>query len=93
MDVKKFTLINVGRFSKIHVQLAPITNRGVSLPFHSDPAEERDTNITVFIGNNGAGKTSLLTALATSLSWFVARVRREKGNCTPILENDIKNGE
>ena len=92
MDVKKFQLTNVGRFSKIDVLLAPITNRGVSFPLHIDSAEERDTNITVFIGNNGAGKTSLLTALATSVSWFVARVRREKGNGRPILEDDIKNG-
>jgi predicted ATP-binding protein involved in virulence len=90
MDIKEFTLINVGRFARINVQLAPITNRGIPFPYH--PAEERDTNITVFIGNNGAGKTSLLTALATSLSWFVARVRREKGNGTPISESDIKNG-
>ena len=92
MDVKEFTLINVGRFSRINVQLAPITNQGIPFPYHCDPTEERDTNITVFIGNNGAGKTSLLTALATSLSWFVARVRREKGNGTPISEGDIKNG-
>ncbi len=92
MDVKKFQLTNVGRFARIDVQLAPITNRGVFFPFQIDSAEERDTNITVFIGNNGAGKTSLLTALATSLSWFVARVRREKGNGSPISEDDIKNG-
>jgi len=92
MNVKKFQLTNVGRFSNIDIPLAPITNQGISSPFHIAPAEERNTNITVFIGSNGAGKTSLLKALATTLSWFVARVRREKGSGSPILEGDIKNG-
>lgn len=48
--------------------------------------------MTVFIGNNGAGKTSILKSLATSLSWFVARVRTEKGNGSPIPEDAILNG-
>lgn len=45
----------------------------------------------VFIGENGSGKTSVLQALALALSWFVARVMREKGNGSPISEHEIHN--
>ncbi|MGK7956097.1 MAG: AAA family ATPase, partial [Crocosphaera sp.] len=41
--------------------------------------------------NNGAGKTSVLKALATSLSWFTARLRTEKGSGNPIPEDAILN--
>lgn len=37
------------------------------------------SNIVVLIGNNGAGKTSILKSIATGLSWFVARLKTEKG--------------
>jgi len=47
--------------------------------------------VTVFIGNNGAGKTSLLRALATLLTWLIARIEREKGSGSPILDSDIEN--
>lgn len=77
MKVKKIQLTSYGRFSQIEVPLAP--------------TPERTSNITVIIGNNGAGKTSLLSALATALSWFVGRLRTEKGNGSPILETEIKN--
>jgi AAA15 family ATPase/GTPase len=47
--------------------------------------------VTVFIGNNGAGKTSLLRALIIVLTWFIARIEREKGIGSPILDSDIEN--
>ena len=77
MEIKKFCLNNVGRFEKIDIPLAP--------------NEHSTGNVTVFVGNNGAGKTSLLKSLATSLSWLVSRIRSETGNGSPIPELVIKN--
>lgn len=52
-----------------------------------------DKNTTVFIGNNGAGKTAILDALVLNLSWLIARINREKGTGHGIDDNDILNGE
>ena len=77
MEVKKLTLHNVGRFNKLEVPLAPLGSL--------------DSNVTVFVGNNGSGKTSILKSLATSLSWLVARIQSESGKGSPIPELVIKN--
>ncbi len=77
MEIKEFQLHNVGRFKNLKVLLAP--------------TDSNPSNVTVFVGNNGAGKTSLLKSLATSLSWFVSRVRNEKGAGSPIPEEAIYN--
>lgn len=75
MDIKKLTLSHLGRFDSLEVDVAPTA--------------EHPSNVTIFIGNNGAGKTSILEALATSLSWFVARLRNEKGSGNTINELSI----
>ncbi len=78
MEIKNFRLTNIGRYKEIEVFLAP--------------NGEHSSNVTVFVGNNGSGKTSLLKSIATSLSWLVARIRAEKGMGSPILEDVIRNG-
>ncbi|MDS3861278.1 AAA family ATPase [Thermosynechococcaceae cyanobacterium BACA0444] len=77
MEIQRVILNNIGLFENLEIALAP--------------TEQNPSNITVFVGNNGAGKTSILKALATSLSWFTARLRTEKGSGTPILEDAILN--
>ena len=50
-----------------------------------------DPHLIVLVGANGAGKSSVLDALAILLSWVVARVRRAGGSGRAISELDIYN--
>ena len=77
MEIQRVILNNIGLFENLTIPLAP--------------TEQNPSNITVFVGNNGAGKSSVLKALAISLSWFIARLRTEKGSGNPIPEDDILN--
>lgn len=49
--------------------------------------------LNIFVGINGAGKSSVLDASAILLSWVVNRIRSEGASGRPISEPDIKNGE
>ncbi|WP_205567660.1 AAA family ATPase [Pectobacterium brasiliense] len=77
MKIKQVKLHNVGRFASLDAPIAPTA--------------DYPSNITVLVGNNGAGKTSILKAMATSLGWLVARIRSEKGTSATISENTITN--
>ena len=57
MKIKQLQLQNYGRFEDLTVDFAP--------------TDERKGNVTIIVGNNGAGKSQILQALATGLSWFV----------------------
>lgn len=50
------------------------------------------SRMNVFVGENGAGKSSVLTALKYLLSWFSARMIRREGIGIYIKEEDITNG-
>jgi len=77
MEIKKIRLSNVGRFTDLEVAFAP-TDTLVS-------------KVTVFVGNNGCGKTTILTSLATSLSWLVARIRSQRSKGVLIDQDCINN--
>ena len=77
MEIKQVILDNIGPFETLEIPLAP--------------TKQNPSKVTVFVGNNGTGKTSVLRALATSLSWFIARLRTEKSNGNLILEDAILN--
>ena len=52
-----------------------------------------DEKLNVFCGINGAGKSTVLDALAIMLSWAVNRIRHVNAPGRPIDENDITNSE
>ena len=52
-----------------------------------------DAQTLIFIGGNGAGKTSLLEAIGMMLSWLPARIRSEKSSGTRMEDTDIFNDE
>ncbi|WP_426136216.1 AAA family ATPase [Pseudomonas sp. PWP3-1b2] len=79
MEIRKIRLNNVGRFTDLEVPFAP--------------TEKHASKVTVFVGNNGAGKTTILKSLATSLSWLVGRIRTDNGGGSPIQEDVVTNGE
>lgn len=54
---------------------------------------ELNEQVTIFAGKNGAGKSSILDALAMSLSWIIARIRHAGTSGRLIQENDIYNTE
>lgn len=77
MQIQSFSLKNIGQFQDLSVSVAP--------------TQDYPSNITVFIGNNGSGKTSLLKSVATALTRFVARLKHDQSNGTPIPESVILN--
>ncbi len=46
--------------------------------------------LNVFVGVNGSGKTTILDALSTSLSWLVNRIQKQNSLGTHISELDIR---
>ncbi|MCP3944508.1 MAG: AAA family ATPase [Desulfobacteraceae bacterium] len=53
---------------------------------------ELNKTMNVFMGVNGAGKSTILDASAIMLSWFVSRLKHSGTSGRPITENDITNG-
>ncbi len=52
-----------------------------------------DSQLNVFYGVNGAGKSTVLDALALALSWATNRIRHLGSSGRPIDESDITNGK
>lgn len=71
----------------MHIQTLTLTHfRGaesLSLNFHP--------RLNVLVGVNGAGKSTVLDASATLLSWVISRIRQAGTSGRPITEDDITN--
>ncbi|PTP19728.1 ATPase [Vibrio splendidus] len=50
-----------------------------------------DSNLNIFVGNNGAGKTTFLDAIDLSLSWLSNSINKSGGSGDYIDELDINN--
>lgn len=59
----------------------------------NDVTLECDPSLNVFVGENGAGKSAVLDALALLLSWWVNRLRSQGSAGRHISATDISNGE
>ncbi len=77
MKVRHLHLQNYGRFEDLDIDFAPTA--------------EKAGNVTVIVGNNGAGKSQILQALATGLSWFVGSIKTGKTSGYKIDSNSIRN--
>ena len=50
-------------------------------------------DLTVIIGGNGVGKSSIIEGVSICLSWIIARIKSAKGIGSYISADDIFNGE
>lgn len=77
MLIKKLTLVDYANFEHMEFDFF---------------SEQKPTKkVTILIGENGAGKSNVLEAVATLLSWFVARLRSgDKAPGILIPENKIR---
>lgn len=77
MKIKSLHLRGIGQFEELDLRFAPYA--------------EKMFNNTLIIGSNGAGKSTILESVAIGFSWFVSRIRSEKGAGTAINELKINN--
>jgi predicted ATP-binding protein involved in virulence len=77
VKIREINIENIGRFPNLKID------------FTND--KNQIYNHVILIGNNGSGKTTILESIALSLSWFVARVKSERGNGLQINELKINN--
>ncbi len=49
-----------------------------------------DTSVTVLIGQNGAGKSTILDAIARALSWFYARIEQPRGRGQGVNRDEAR---
>lgn len=78
MEIKSLKLTDVGHFGDMDIQFAPTLTHC--------------SNITVLVGNNGSGKTTILKSLNICLSWLIAKIRSNRGNGKYLVDEDIRNG-
>lgn len=78
MRIQELKLTNFRRFDKLNISFC-----------QTDTNDK--PNAVVFIGDNGAGKTAILDALALSLSWLASRINREKGSGGSLSDTDVLN--
>ncbi|AIZ35269.1 AAA family ATPase [Pseudomonas parafulva] len=79
MQIRAFRIENIGRFKRLELSLLK--------------ANDAPSQALILVGNNGAGKTSILKSLSISLGWFIARLRSEKGSGSLIKDDEINNSE
>lgn len=77
MEIKSVRLSDVGRFEELDIQFAPTSTHR--------------SKITVLMGRNGSGKTTVLKSLNICLSWLIARIRSGTASGMQLPTEDIRN--
>lgn len=72
---------------KIKIEEIEIKNFKKFEKFHT----KLDKNLTVFIGKNGDGKSTVLEAISKNLSWLSANIRKEDTSGIKIKEQEVRN--
>lgn len=52
-----------------------------------------DSRVTILVGDNGSGKSSILDALSKSLIWLSSNIIHDNTNCSLPLDSDVNNNE
>jgi len=52
-----------------------------------------DSQVTILVGDNGSGKSSILDALSKSLIWLSSNIIHDNTNCSLPLDSDVNNNE
>lgn len=52
-----------------------------------------DSQVTILVGDNGSGKSTILDALSKSLIWLSSNIIHENTNCSLPLDSDVNNNE
>jgi len=64
-----------------------INNNGILKDFNLNFPQKADNNISVFIGENGSGKTTVLESITKIFSWFI---KNEKPTFEFVLEYQVR---
>lgn len=80
------SILNQARFKVRHLGLKNVRRLDhLDLTF--------DERLTVLIGENATGKTTICESLTKALSWVLSAIRRENIDGIHLTDNDIKSGE
>lgn len=85
---EKYKKLAYDIFKKQNLKLKKIKINNFRL-FNEISINDFDDNLNIFIGNNGAGKTTILDAIELSLSWLSISINKNGGSGGYIEESDI----
>lgn len=90
-ETKRYEKIAFDLFEKQKIRINEITLDNFRA-FNDFKLNLPNENLTVIIGNNGAGKTTILDSISMSMSWLHNRINKNGGNGDLIGNLDIKLG-
>lgn len=90
-ESKRYEKIAFDLFSNQNIRINEVTLDNFRA-FNDFKLNLPNENLTVIIGNNGAGKTTILDSIAMSMSWLHNRINKNGGTGDLIDSLDVKLG-